>query len=297
MTREYGVVLRRILLCLSATISTLVLLAGCSASFLLNVTSGGVPTAPNEGISYGSNPRQIYDLYWPEGATDTTPVIIFFYGGSWDSGRRADYAFAGNGLADEGYITAIVDYRIFPEVKFPDFVEDGAAAVARIVNDVGENRTMFLMGHSAGAQIAALLAFDQRYLATHGLDACDTLQGFIGLAGPYDFLPLKKQRLREIFPQSIRDQSQPINYVSERSPPALLIHGKDDTTVLPRNSRRLADALNARGVTSQVNFIEDLGHVKIVAALASVLQKTAPVRPLINQFVAQAQSMSRPGCQ
>lgn len=279
------------------TISLLASLSGCSPSYLLNVTSGGVPGAPNEGISYGVSPRQSYDLYWPEQTTDATPVIIFFYGGSWDSGSRVDYAFVGNGLAEDGYITAIVDYRVFPDVIFPEFVEDAAAAVAGIVNDIGNDRAIFLMGHSAGAQIAALLAFDQRYLATRGLDICDAVQGFIGLAGPYDFLPLKKRRLREIFPERLRDQSQPINYVSERSPPALLIHGEDDSTVLPRNSRRLADALNASGVTSQVSLIENLGHVKIVAALASVLQNTVPVRPLINEFVSRAPSISRPGCQ
>lgn len=289
--------LRKVLLITTTVLVAALSLAGCSASYLLNVTSGGGPSAPNEGISYGPHHRQSYDLYWPELTTDSNPLVIFFYGGSWDSGQRADYAFVGNGLAEEGYVSAIVDYRVYPEVKFPAFVEDGAAAIASIVNGVGKGRAIFLMGHSAGAQIAALLALDDRYLAKHNLLPCRTIQGLIGLAGPYDFLPLKKPRLREIFPQEIRAHSQPINYVTQRSPAALLLHGDDDTTVLPRNARRLADALAENGVEAEAILIDGLGHVKIVAALATLLQSSAPIRPAIKRFISRVQSTPRPECQ
>jgi len=269
-------------------------LGGCSPSYLLNVSSGGVPKAPHAGITYGDDERQAYDLYWPDAISENTPVLIFFYGGSWDSGRRADYAFVGNGLADDGFITAIVDYRVYPDVIFPTFVEDGAAAIAKILEKIGGKRATFLIGHSAGAQIAALLAFDPRYLLRHGLIPCETIQGFIGLAGPYDFLPLRRNRLRKIFPESIREQSQPINYVSALSPPTLLIHGADDTTVLPENSLRLAEALKDDNVPVTIYMVEKAGHIKIIAAVAGALKTTAPIRPQIKQFVDEI-LVTRPG--
>ncbi len=169
--------------------------------------------------------RGTFDLYVPESATASTPVVVFFYGGGWDGGAKSIYPFVGQSLASEGFIVAIPDYRIYPEVRFPGFVEDGARAVAAVEGLVRKGgggvpagrHPVFLMGHSAGAQIAALLAYDGRYLAKAGASNA-SLAGFIGLSGPYDFLPLKEERYKRIFPPALRDASQPVRFVSAGDP-------------------------------------------------------------------------------
>lgn len=177
------------------------------------------------GIGYGSLERQKLDVYNSKGEVQNLPVVVFFYGGSFQSGRRQDYRFVGEALTARGFIAVIPDYRVYPEGKFPIFIEDGAAAVSWVRNDInrfgGDPSRLFLMGHSAGAYIASMLALNPSYLAQVGLSS-DDLRGFIGLAGPYDFLPLNKPKLVEIFGAYNTVETQPINFVNASAPPALL---------------------------------------------------------------------------
>ena len=95
-------------------------------------------------------------------------------------------------------MSVIPDYRVYPEVRFPAFIEDGASAVAWVcsnTNRIGDDAArLFLMGHSAGAYIAAMFALNSSYLAQGGMTTRE-LKGFVGMAGPYDFLPLKSPNL------------------------------------------------------------------------------------------------------
>jgi acetyl esterase/lipase len=169
---------------------------------------------------------------------------------------------------------AIPDYRVYPDVRFPAFVDDAARAVARVLEREGRGRAVYLAGHSAGAHIAALLANDPRYLERAGVDAA-RIDGFVGLSGPYDFLPIESGYLLEVFPEATRVESQPIRFAGSRSPATLLIHGADDGVVEPGNSERLAGRLEAAGVPVQLRIYDGAGHVAVAAALAPRLQFVA----------------------
>ncbi|MBB3935666.1 alpha/beta hydrolase [Aureimonas phyllosphaerae] len=251
-------------------------LSACSGAALLNsVTSrAGYETVRN--LRYMPGDRGTLDLYVPNGAGPATPIVVFIYGGSWDSGSKSIYPFVGQSLASAGYIVAIPDYRVYPDVLFPGFVEDGARAVAA-VRKLGEtggaglaagSHPLFLMGHSAGAQIAALLAYDKRYLSRAG---GGPVAGFIGLSGPYDFLPLKEERYKRIFPLALREASQPVNFVGRGDPPTFLAHGGKDTTVDPENMRSLARRLRAAGVPVSENLYPGLDHIGTVSSFATAL--------------------------
>lgn len=254
------------------------LLAACSVASVVNAL---VPTGALEirhDLPYGEHPRQRLDAYRPRAQADgaTSPVVVFFYGGSWQGGNRGQYLFAAEALASLGFVVIVPDYRVYPEVVFPAFVEDGARAVAwarRHAPELGgDPARLFLMGHSAGAHIAALLALDPQYLDGAGESTKD-LAGFIGLAGPYDFLPLESEVLRRIFaPPGRLASTQPINFVRGGEPPALLVTGEEDGIVNPGNTARLAARLRQHGSRVEERRYAGFNHYTLVGYLA------APVR-------------------
>ncbi len=263
---------------------TAALLAGCSSLGTLN----GVNTlTPGDGgtdrvaqdIAFGSDPRQMLDIYKPSNASNA-PVIVFFYGGSWSSGRRQDYAFAARALAAQGFVVVVPDYRLVPQVKFPAFVEDGAAAVAWTAANIarfgGNPARIGVSGHSAGAYIALLLALDARWLQAAG--APGTIKAAVGLAGPYDFLPFVPGGAADLALGGQPDSAatQPISFASGTAPPVLLLNGDEDTTVLPRNATRLADALKARGASAEARIYPGIGHIGILLAISKPFRGKAP---------------------
>jgi acetyl esterase/lipase len=248
------------------------LVAGCRPVTVVNVLSPSTHYERLADNAYGSAPRQVVDVYRPVDEAADAPVVVFFYGKGWREAAKADFEFVAAALTRAGIVVLIPDYRAYPDVVFPAFVEDGAGAVAWAAENIagvatGERR-LFLMGHSAGAQIAALLAFDERYLGA----AAPPLAGFIGLSGPYDFLPLEPGYMEKVFPEDTRPLSQPIEFVSARAPRTLLIHGTSDRRVLPEHSERLANRLEAEGVPVTLKFYDGTGHIRVVAALAPPLQ-------------------------
>lgn len=262
--------LRRLALWFIGTLS-LAAVAGCGPITLLNASSPSRHYDRQADIAYGANVRQRLDVYKPKKLDVPAPMVIFFYGGGWRDGDKAKYEFVASSLTAAGMVTVIPDYRLYPEVEFPVFVEDGARATAWAFENaerLGANTDqIFVMGHSAGAHIASLLAFDQRYLDAEDVTA-QALAGFIGLSGPYDFLPIQRGYLENVFPESSRSESQPIRFVTASAPPSLLIHGTDDRTVLPKNSRNLAAKLGGAHVEVVAKYYEDVGHARVVAALA-----------------------------
>jgi acetyl esterase/lipase len=248
------------------------LVAGCRPVTVVNVLSPSTHYERLADNAYGSAPRQVVDVYRPVDEAADAPVVVFFYGKGWREAAKADFEFVAAALTRAGIVVLIPDYRAYPDVVFPAFVEDGAGAVAWAAENIagvatGERR-LFLMGHSAGAQIAALLAFDESYLGA----AAPPLAGFIGLSGPYDFLPLEPGYMEKVFPEDTRPLSQPIEFVSARAPRTLLIHGTSDRRVLPEHSERLANRLEAEGVPVTLKFYDGTGHIRVVAALAPPLQ-------------------------
>ncbi|MCW3847153.1 alpha/beta hydrolase [Sphingomonas sp. LB-2] len=232
-------------------------------------------------IPYGGHPRQTLDLYAPR-TRGPHPLIIFFYGGAWESGHRQGYAFAARALAAKGFVVAVPDYRLVPEVRYPDFVRDGAAAVRRAMAHAseygGDDGRIVLIGHSAGAYIAAMLALDPEWLG----DGREAVRGFAGLAGPYDFLPLDDPASIAAFGDwPDLPATQPVIHAGPDSPPALLLHGEPDTRVKPRHSKALAAAL---GDKATLKLYPKLSHTAIVTALALPLRGQAPVLADIAAF-------------
>ncbi|WP_338663812.1 alpha/beta hydrolase [Pararoseomonas sp. SCSIO 73927] len=245
--------------------------AACSPLDIANGLTPGGGTALRPGIPYAPGERGRYDLYTPEGAGPASPLIVFFYGGGWTSGARGDYGFAARPLASLGALVAVPDYRLFPETRWPGFVEDGAAAVRAILAGPGTGRPVFLMGHSAGAFIALALALDPRWLGP----AREALAGAIGLAGPYEFGP--EDDPRGIFAGSPARRARAAPGSPEQlagTPPLLLLQGEADDTVRPAQATRLAALARAHDVPVETRLYPGLGHIGIVAALAS------PVRTL-----------------
>src|SRR4051812_11449204 len=128
---------------------------GSSPAMLLNVTVPRSTYRVQRNLAYGDGSRHKFDLYLPKTFSPPAPVVLFFYGGAFRAGRKEEYRVVGEALASKGIITAVVDYRIHPKGHFPDFLEDGARAVAavhaRIAEFGGDRSRMFLCGHSAGA--------------------------------------------------------------------------------------------------------------------------------------------------
>jgi len=285
-SRRYSPLLRRtsaLALSLAAT--------ACSPLLMFNAVmpkDGGVRVAGRD-LAYGADPRQKLDVYVPAGAgPGLRPLIVFFYGGSWNSGVKNGYGFVGRALAARGFVVAIPDYRLVPQVRFPGFLEDNAAAVrwlrAHADRYGADPDRIVLAGHSAGAYNAAMLALDPQWL---GPDR-RAVRGLIGLAGPYDFLPLDGPVTRAAFGNAAdAAATQPVNFARHDTPPALLATGDKDTTVLPRNSDELAARLAAAGVPVTRARYPGVGHAGLVTAIARPLRGKAAVLEAMAAFARQ----------
>lgn len=242
-----------------------------------------------EGIAFGAGPRLKLDVYAPRAAgSGPRPVIVFLYGGSWNSGRRQGYGFAARALAAQGFVVVVPDHRLVPEVRYPDFLADCAAAVRWARREAGryggDGDRIVIVGHSAGGYNTAMVALDPGLL---GPDRA-AIRGFAGLAGPYDFLPLDDSSTIAAFGRWPRlAETQPVGHVTAGAPPALLLHGADDVRVKPRHSRALAARLEAAGVEVELKLYPRLGHIGILTALALPFRRKAPVLADVARFARE----------
>ncbi len=260
------------------------LLAGCQ-SVVFGIANTGL-SAPVASVVYDAKNDLALDVYRPTGpTTGKVPVVVFLYGGNWKTGERAQYRFVGRRLAQQGVLAIVADYRTFPRTTFPGFVEDGAGAVAwaqRHADEYGgDPQRLFVAGHSAGAQIAALIGTDPRYLAAHGMQPRD-LAGVIGLSGPYDF---EITGYEDVFgPEAQWPRAQAVNFVDGNEPPFLLVHGTGDTVVEAKDSKELADKLRAAGGEATLLWLPEAGHLApLVGIRAPGRQPT--LMPAIRGFV------------
>lgn len=266
------------------------LTAACSPLSMFATLSPKDPTGEvARGVAYGAGPRQQLDVYAPRGAKGEAPVAVFFYGGSWDSGRRQDYNWVGRALASRGFVTVVADYGLYPEVKYPGFLEDGARAVRWAVDHAagygGDASRIVLVGHSAGAYNAVMLGLDGRYLSAAGVEPA-RVKAIAGLAGPYDFLPIDDATTRRIFGgASDLPSTQPLAFVTKRSPPAFLATGARDGVVYPKNTIALAKKLREAGVPVEERHYEGVEHIGIVLALSRPLRGGAPVLDEMTGFL------------
>jgi acetyl esterase/lipase len=265
------------------------LLSACSPAPLLNLAVPQDGYRIERDLAYGADPRQKLDLYVPDHLAAPAPVMLFFYGGSWEGGSKSYYKALGQAFASKGIIVAVADYRVYPQVRYPAFVEDGARAFKFLHTHVaargGDPARLFISGHSAGAYIAMMLAADPRYLGAAGADPAG-IRGVIGIAGPYNFLPLQDKNLIAIFGGASRADTQPINYIDGKRPPMLLAYGTDDTTVLPRNTLALAAKLRSFDSPVDVKSYAGVGHIGIILSLAPGFRGRTSLRQDILDFVS-----------
>lgn len=252
------------------------LIAACTPVQALNAT---VPTAGvtiTRSVAYGQDARQQLDIYQPATPRPGRPSVVFFYGGSWDSGRRGDYLFVAASLARRGVLVFVPDYRLYPQVQYPAFLRDCAQATVWAASHAaaygGAADDLFLMGHSAGGYNAAMLTLDPQWLRGAGGSPA-MLRGMIGLAGPYDFLPITGPEVKLVFGAAREDPSnQPINHVDGVNPPMLLLAGADDKTVYPKNAINLTRAVRARGGPAEDRIYPGIGHIGIVISIAPLFR-------------------------
>jgi acetyl esterase/lipase len=283
MTRLPGVALGMLALALISAMT------GCSSVsfFVANAPASFGSWKRSNDLPYGSDPRQRLDVFSPPNARNL-PIVVFFYGGSWTAGRKSHYAFVGAALASRGFVTVIPDYRLFPQVRFPLFEEDGASAVAWVQQHAreigGDPDRIVLMGHSAGAHTAALLALNPAYLERAGAKPSGIV-GLIGLSGPYALVP-DTDELRTIFasPYTAADW-QPVRFASAQSPPTLLLHGLADTVVSVQHTEALREALLAHGASVETHLYPHRGHADTIASFALVARFRTPALAQTVEFL------------
>lgn len=274
----------RMLLALSVAL----LASGCQRTALLWANRGLSP--PDASVVYAPAVGMSLDVYRPvANGGKRSPVVVFFYGGGWSSGSREDYRFVGRRLAEAGILAVVADYRTWPATGFPGFVEDGARAVAWARTHAsefgGDPDRLFVAGHSAGAQIAALIGSDPRYLRVHGLKP-SALAGVIGLSGPYDF-DITGDLIPIFGPTAQWPQAQALNYADGNAPPFLLVHGDADQRVEARDSTLLAERLRAGDGKATLLMLEGAGHTAPLIALYDP-NRDPRVLDAIRQFTGAA---------
>jgi acetyl esterase/lipase len=242
---------------------------------------------------FGDGPRDRFDVYraaTPAAGPAPRPLVVFFYGGNFTMGSKSDYRFVGAALARTGHVTVVPDYRVYPPTTFPGFVEDAARAVvaaqASAAKYGADGRRVVLAGHSAGAFIAAQLAFEPRWLAAAGGDP-RTIVGFIGLSGPYDLDPNSKD-LEAIFDAvSTPDEYRPLRHVRAGAPPSLLLHGDRDDVVGVQHSERMAQALRAVNAPVTLTIYPGRGHADTVAGLSLPARRRTGSLAAISAFLRE----------
>lgn len=267
-------------------LAAILLLTSCSgaAFWLANSRIDFADSRIYRDVAYGAEQQQKLDIYLPPSGRPTRDIIVFFYGGRWESGRKEDYAFVADTFLRRGYGVVIPDYRKYPDVKFPAFADDAALAVrftSAHMSDYGVKAPprLFLLGHSAGAHLGALIVSDRHYLEGRG-----NVRAFAGLAGPYSFVPEEKD-LQDMFgpPERYRLMQAP-TFIDGDEPPMLLLHGEDDTTVLRANADHLAATIRRKGGDVETQFYSGIDHIDIIAALSWLKSGDAPVAADVDAF-------------
>ena len=249
--------------------------------------------------AYGASKRQQLDVYVPREMEERVrpaegwPLVVFFYGGSWKHGERAHYRFVGEALAARGIVTVIPDYRLYPEVRYPEFLKDNAAATAWALREAArlgaDPKRVFVMGHSAGGYNAAMVALDARWLGAESLQPTQ-LAGWIGLAAPYEFLPIENPEVKPVFLHpNTPPECEPIRYVSASVPRAFLAAAPEDDLINPeRNTKQMASRLQQAGIPVTLQIYPRANHATLIGAFAFPLRFLAPVLDDVVEFVNEA---------
>ena len=275
--------------------------SACSPLGLVNGISRVHDVEERPNIAYGTLDRQQLDLYLPKvserrtNAQGKTPAILFFYGGSWNSGSRADYRFVGRRLASEGYIVGVADYRLYPEVRYPDFLHDSAGAVKKFVELIRSDALsewqpeakITLMGHSAGAYNTAMMALDPRWLKEQGMERADVLKNWVGMAGPYDLYPIVLEDVKPVFfYPDYPSESNPIEFIEQSDIPALLLAPENDDLIdTERHTIAFAKKLLQAGKLVELQSIKGTSHTTLIGTMSPLLFFKGSSVEVIKEFL------------
>ncbi len=272
-------------------------LSGCSPTSILNATVSDAGVSQTTDIAYAPGSRRTLDVYRPSMPGSGRPLIVFIYGGSWRGGSKSMYPFVARPLAQRGAVVVVPDYRVYPEVTYPSFLEDNALAVAWAfahARELGADPAkIVLLGHSAGAFDVAMLALDPRWLRAAGIDR-DRLAGTVGLAGPYHFLPTTDSDVIPVFGPDNTPAHEPYAVADGHNSPILLMAGNEDTTVRPHNTLDLAARLRSIGGPVADKIYPNLAHIGIITAFAPLFDRRAPVLDDVWAFVTRVTGQRRP---
>lgn len=267
------------------------LTAACSPLAMLNALGPrdrGVRRVARD-LTYGDHPRQKLDIYAPTDANPARPlpVLAFFYGGGWDSGSKDVYGWAAQALAAQGFVVAVCDYRLVPDVRFPVFIEDAAAATARVGELAaaygGDGDRLGVVGHSAGAHLATMITLDADYMTALGRP--DLIKACVGLAGPYDFYPFDVPSSINAFGQAPDPaRTQPLHFARADAPPLWLGHGTADTIVHDEDTILLEARMRELGGRCEAKLYPGLSHEDMVATFSPLFRKKAPVLADVSAF-------------
>jgi acetyl esterase/lipase len=243
-------------------------------------------------VAYGKDPRQQLDLYIPldDSVTPTLkPIILFIHGGSWQTGSKDDYLFVGESFSKAGYVVAVMNYRLAPQHKYPDYVQDAALALRWLADHgadyAADSETLIVMGHSAGGFNALEVVDNQRWLAEVQLPVTH-IKAVIGIAGPYSFNFHHFDNARDAFdPNSSPDDIMPDRHVRADAPPHLLLVAANDDTVKASNAVKMAKALRDKHIPVQMQTIEGASHISIMASVATRLSWYKPTRQIILNYL------------
>lgn len=272
-----------------------VALRACSPVRMLNLVTPDGGYEDKTIVPYADGARHSLDIYRAASPKARAPVIMFIYGGGWTSGEKGQYKFVADAFTTAGYDVVIPDYRLYPEATYPAFVEDVAAAFAK-AKETFSNRDFVLIGHSAGAYNAMMLALAPSYLEAEGVQVCDSIRGVVGLSGPYGAIPLKEEPYISVFPDRMTGEDAPVNIASANAPPALLITGDEDMTVAPKQSEALAGILSEQGVEAGLKIYPGLNHIDPVRMLSRYFDGAAPVKDDILAWLDGLEERTAPTC-
>lgn len=252
---------------------------------LKEAMDGGV--RKHDNIAYADGQRKKLDIYRPEETNGPSPVIMFIYGGAWRAGDRFEYEFVGRALAANGFTVVIPDYRLWPEAKYPDFLDDNAQAMKWVEDNIagynGDKNRFFLAGHSAGAYNAVMLALDSSFREEFGITM--PIRAVAGISGPYNFYPFEYGEVRETFGDAPNPEgTQPVNLITSNTPPMFLATGTNDPIVRRQNTEVLAQRLRAQGIWVTEKYYEGFGHLEPVIALGMMMRWRMPILKDMVEF-------------
>lgn len=288
-------------------LSALLGAAACAPVKVLNAITPSASFEKDKNISYGPLARQTLDIYRADTPKAGAPLLVFVHGGSWESGNKDLYKFLAEGFTSRGYDMVVPNYRLYPEVKYPGFVEDTAKALAFTAAQFPDRR-LVVMGHSAGAYNILMSILEPSFYPGGAAAACASIAGLISLAGPTGVGALGSEPYVSIFPERLFGSDAPLNNVAPLAPsvgageptrplPAFFFgHGLDDKTVYPQNSQKLAAKINSSGGTAVLKLYDGLDHTGIIRVLSRHFEGGASVKTDIVAFIDGLDLSAPPDC-